>query len=134
MAWALADFSGYLAADELYEGPFCVLSIVDNRTFKRLFFQVLDHAPMQDDVIVFSSRFQHALQARHLSVRGITTDGWSAAHIEEEIVVTETGNEIITGFPANDLMVAGHHYYTATGPCRRRARTSQSQARAWRRC
>src|SRR5258706_15170767 len=42
---ALADFSGYIAADELYEGPFCVLSIVDNRTFKRLLFQVLDHDP-----------------------------------------------------------------------------------------
>ncbi len=45
-----------------------------------------------------------------------STDGWSAARIEEEIVVTETGHEIITRFPANDLMVAGHHYYTATGP------------------
>ena len=45
-----------------------------------------------------------------------STDGWSAARIEEEIVVTETGHEIITRFPANDLMVAGRHYYTATGP------------------
>ncbi|MDP2777821.1 MAG: M24 family metallopeptidase, partial [Anaerolineales bacterium] len=45
-----------------------------------------------------------------------STDGWSAARIEEEIVVTEAGHEIITRFPANDLMVAGHHYYTATGP------------------
>ena len=45
-----------------------------------------------------------------------STDGWSAARIEEEIVVTETGHEIITRFPANELMVAGHHYYTATGP------------------
>jgi hypothetical protein len=45
-----------------------------------------------------------------------STDGWSAARIEEEIVVTETGHEIITRFPANDLMVAGHHYYTSTGP------------------
>jgi hypothetical protein len=24
--WALADFSGYVAADELYDGPFCMLS------------------------------------------------------------------------------------------------------------
>jgi len=32
----LGDFSGYIAADELYDGPFCVLSIVDNRRFKRL--------------------------------------------------------------------------------------------------
>src|SRR5512140_795501 len=45
-----------------------------------------------------------------------STDGWSAARIEEEIVVTEAGQEIITRFPANDLMIAGHHYYTATGP------------------
>ena len=34
--WALADFSGYLAADELYDGPFCVLSVVDARRQRRL--------------------------------------------------------------------------------------------------
>ena len=45
--------SGYLTADELYDGPFCVLSIVDNRTFKRLFYQVLDHAPAQADLLAF---------------------------------------------------------------------------------
>jgi len=75
LAWALSDFSGYLAIDELYDGPFCVLSIVDNRTFKRLFYQVLSQDPTQDDMIAFFQRFQAALQARHLSVRGITTDG-----------------------------------------------------------
>jgi len=73
--WALADFSGYLAADELYDGPFCVLSIVDNCTFKRLFFQVLDHDPKHEDMIAFFGRFQEALQARQLTVKGITTDG-----------------------------------------------------------
>ncbi len=45
-----------------------------------------------------------------------STDGWSAARIEEELVVSEKGHEVITRFPANELMVAGHHYYTATGP------------------
>src|SRR5581483_1550968 len=35
---ALADFSGYLAIDELYDGPCCVLSIVDNRRYNRLAF------------------------------------------------------------------------------------------------
>ena len=45
-----------------------------------------------------------------------STDGWSAARIEEEIVVTETGHEIITRFPAETLLVAGAHYFTATGP------------------
>ena len=48
--WALADFSGYVAIDELYDGPFCVLSIVDNRTFKRLIYQVLDHDPNHKDI------------------------------------------------------------------------------------
>src|SRR5690348_841096 len=43
-------------------------------------------------------------------------DGWSAARIEEEIVVTETGHEVITKFPAEKLMVAGAHYYTMGGP------------------
>jgi Xaa-Pro aminopeptidase len=45
-----------------------------------------------------------------------STDGWSAARIEEEIVVTETGHEVITKFPAEQLMVAGAHYFTVNGP------------------
>jgi hypothetical protein len=45
-----------------------------------------------------------------------STDGWSAARIEEEIVVTETGHEVITRFPADQLMVAGAHYFTVNGP------------------
>ena len=73
--WALADFSGYLAADELYDGPFCILSIVDNQTFKRLFYQVLDHDPDQSDMIAFFQLFQAALHVRQLTVQGITTDG-----------------------------------------------------------
>jgi hypothetical protein len=73
--WALADFSGYIAADELYDGPFCVLSIVDNRTFKRLIHQVLDHDPTHGDITAFFRRFQRALTARGLTLQGITTDG-----------------------------------------------------------
>jgi hypothetical protein len=72
--WALADFSGYIAADELYDGPFCVLSIVDNRTFKRLFYQVLDHDPTHEDIKAFFRRFHAVLQQRGLSLHGITTD------------------------------------------------------------
>src|SRR5207244_4568783 len=59
--WGLADFSGYIAADELYDGPFCVLSIVDNRTFKRLLYQVLDHDPDHRDIAAFFQRFRMAL-------------------------------------------------------------------------
>jgi Xaa-Pro aminopeptidase len=44
------------------------------------------------------------------------SDGWSAARIEEQLVVTADGCEIITRFPAEDLMIAGRdHYYTAHG-------------------
>jgi hypothetical protein len=72
--WSLADFSGYVAADELYDGPFCVLSIVDNRTFKRLLFQVLDHDPTHEDIVAFFHRFRMALRLRGLVLRGVTTD------------------------------------------------------------
>jgi Xaa-Pro dipeptidase len=33
------------------------------------------------------------------------TDGHSAARIEEEVVVTPTGREILTKFPAQELYV-----------------------------
>jgi len=71
----LAEFSGYIAADELYDGPFCVLSIVDNRAFHRLVYEVLDHNPTADDIQRFFRRFRRTLDARGLAVRGITTDG-----------------------------------------------------------
>ncbi len=44
------------------------------------------------------------------------SDGWSAARIEEEVLVTETGHEVITRFPAETLLVAGAPYWTGTGP------------------
>jgi hypothetical protein len=73
--WALSDFSGFIAADELYDGPFCILSIVDNRTFKRLAYEVLNRDPTKADIETFFRRFQAALQARGLTLQGITTDG-----------------------------------------------------------
>jgi Xaa-Pro aminopeptidase len=42
-------------------------------------------------------------------------DGWGAARIEEELVVTGSGCEVITKFPAEDLLVAGQRYYTTGG-------------------
>ena len=73
--WALADFSGYVAADELYEGPFCILSAVDNRRYKRLLSDVLDHDPTHDDIRAFLGRLKTALTARDLALCGFTTDG-----------------------------------------------------------
>jgi phage tail protein X len=73
--WALADFSGYVAADELYDGPFCMLSAVDNRRYKRLLYDVLDHDPTHADIRAFLGRLKTALTARALTLCGLTTDG-----------------------------------------------------------
>lgn len=75
-----------MTADELYDGPFCVLSLVDNRTFKRLDYQVLTHDATQADSLAFFQRFQARLAARQLRVQAtrpqraagpmrVTTDG-----------------------------------------------------------
>jgi hypothetical protein len=73
--WALATFSGYVAADELYEGPYCVLSAVDNRQYKRIMYAVLDHDPNHADLTAFLGRLKTALDERTLTLKGITTDG-----------------------------------------------------------
>jgi len=73
----LATFSGYLAADEVYDGPFRVLAVVDNHTFQRLAYRVLDHDPSQRDVREFFGQFKVHLDARGLKVLGLTTDGSS---------------------------------------------------------
>jgi hypothetical protein len=72
---ALADFSGYLAVDEVYDGPFCILSVVDNRRYHRLAFAVLDQDPTQDDIRTFLAELKGQLEKRGLVLRGITTDG-----------------------------------------------------------
>ena len=71
----MADFSGYVAADELYDGPCCILSAVDNRRYKRILYDVLDHDPTHDDIRTFLGRLKTALVARDLTLCGVTTDG-----------------------------------------------------------
>ena len=71
----MARFSGYIAIDELYDGPFCVLSLVDNHTYRRLSYRVLDHSPKAKDIGRFLKAFRKQLDDRGLSLRGITTDG-----------------------------------------------------------
>jgi len=79
--WAFKDFSGYIATDEVYDGPFCILSLVDNRTYKRLMFRVLDHAPTAEDILELLQSFRKILERRNLALHGITTDG-SALYTE----------------------------------------------------
>jgi hypothetical protein len=70
----LADFSGYLVADELYDGPYCVLSAVDGPKQRRLIFEVLDHDPDHDDIRRFLTRLKQLITARGGRVCGVTTD------------------------------------------------------------
>ncbi len=64
-----------MAVDELYEGPYCVLSAVDNRQYKRILYEVLDHDANHDDIEAFLGRLKTALDDRDLALKGITTDG-----------------------------------------------------------
>jgi hypothetical protein len=73
--WALASFSGSVAADELSDGPDCVLSVVANRPYKRLLYPVLDHDPTHADMTLFWGRLKPALTERDLGLQGMTTDG-----------------------------------------------------------
>ncbi|HEY3541300.1 MAG TPA: Xaa-Pro peptidase family protein [Gaiellaceae bacterium] len=45
-----------------------------------------------------------------------SSDGWSAARIEEQLIVTKDGSEIITRFPAEELLVTAGGQYTVAGP------------------
>ena len=72
----LEGFSGYLAVDELYDGPFGVLSIVDNHSFRRLVYRVLDkHEITQEAVTELFKELRAMLEKRGLKLAGITTDG-----------------------------------------------------------
>jgi Xaa-Pro aminopeptidase len=43
------------------------------------------------------------------------SDGWSAARIEEQLVVTADGCQVITRFPAEELLIAGTRAVTVSG-------------------
>ncbi|HXM73522.1 MAG TPA: Xaa-Pro peptidase family protein [Candidatus Dormibacteraeota bacterium] len=78
------------------------LSIWEKPVFSRLV--SLDHSEVIEENMVFA-----------LETFWPASDGWSAARIEEQLVVTKDGAEIITRFPAEELLVAGKRYYTAGG-------------------
>ena len=75
LAWALEAFAGSAAVDELYAGPYCVLSAVDHRPYKRVVSEVLDHEATPTDLEAFLGRLQTALEERGLTLKGLTTDG-----------------------------------------------------------
>jgi hypothetical protein len=94
--WALADFAGYGAADELYDGPLCMLSAVDNRCDKRILYDVLDHDPTHEDIRVFLRRLHTALSTRHLTLVGVTTDGSALSPVPLAEVFGDVPHQICT--------------------------------------
>jgi len=96
-------FADEEAAFALQYGHGVGLSIWEKPIFSRLV--SFDHPETIEEGMVFA-----------LETFWPASDGWSAARIEEQLVVTKDGCEIITRFPAEQLLVAGHRYYTATGP------------------
>jgi len=104
--WPKAEEFGFAneeAAFALQYGHGVGLAIWEKPVFSRLV--SLTHPEVIEENMVFA-----------LETFWPASDGWSAARIEEQLVVTKTGCEIITRFPAEALLVAGHRYYTATGP------------------
>ncbi len=103
--WPKAEEFGFPneeAAFALQYGHGVGLSIWEKPIFSRLV--SLEHPEVIEEGMVFA-----------LETFWPASDGWSAARIEEQLVVTRDGCEVITRFPAEELLVAGSHYYTAGG-------------------
>jgi Xaa-Pro aminopeptidase len=91
------------AAFALQYGHGVGLSIWEKPIFSRLV--SFDHPETIEEGMVFA-----------LETFWPAEDGWSAARIEEQLVVTAEGCEVITRFPAEELLVAGGGHYTVGGP------------------
>jgi Xaa-Pro aminopeptidase len=104
--WPKAEEFGFAneeAAFALQYGHGVGLSIWEKPIFSRL--MSLDHPELIEEGMVFA-----------LETYWPAADGWSAARLEEEVVVTNNGCEVITRFPSEKLLVAGTRYFTAGGP------------------
>jgi Xaa-Pro aminopeptidase len=90
------------AAFALQYGHGIGLSIWEKPIFSRLV--SFDHPEVIEEGMVFA-----------LETFWPATDGWSAARIEEELVVTSDGCEVITRFPAEELLITAGGQYTVSG-------------------
>ncbi len=103
--WPKAEEFGFAneeAAFALQYGHGVGLSIWEKPIFSRLV--SFDHPEVIEEGMVFA-----------LETFWPARDGWSAARIEEQLVVTKDGCEVITRFPAETLLVAGTRYWTVDG-------------------
>jgi hypothetical protein len=134
--WALANFSGYVAADAVYEGPFGMLSAVDNRRYKRILYDVFDHDPTHDDIRAFLGRLKMALAARNLTLCGVTTDGSALSPVPLMEVFGDVPHQICTlhvlaevGKAVLGAVASARKGLAATQPKLRRGRPSTPAAK-----
>src|SRR5438093_10107322 len=103
--WPEAEDFGFPdeeAAFALQYGHGVGLSIWEQPIFSRLV--SFDHPGTIEEGMVFA-----------LETFWPASDGWSAARIEEQLVVTKDGAEVITRFPAEELLVTAGGQYTVSG-------------------
>jgi len=96
-------FANEMDAFGLQYGHGVGLSIWERPIFSRLV--SFDHPEVLEEGMLFA-----------LETYWPAKDGWSAARIEEEVVVTADGCEVITRFPAEELLICGTRYWTFDGP------------------
>ena len=96
-------FADEMAAFALQYGHGVGLSIWERPIFSRMI--SFDHPEVLEEGMVFA-----------LETYWPAADGWSASRIEEEVVVTADGCEVITRFPAEELLVCGTRYWTIDEP------------------
>jgi Xaa-Pro aminopeptidase len=104
--WPKAEAFGFAneeAAFALQYGHGVGLCIWEKPIFSRLV--SLDHPEVIEEGMVFA-----------LETYWPAANGWEAARLEEEVVVTKDGCEVITRFPSEKIPVAGTQYFTFSGP------------------
>ena len=104
--WPKAEEFGFPdeeAAFALQYGHGVGLSIWEKPIFSRLV--SLDHPEVIEEGMFFA-----------LETYWPSADGIGAARIEEEVVVTADGCEVVTKFPAEELLIAGPRYISVNGP------------------
>src|SRR6266498_4419106 len=103
--WPAAHEFGFAdeeAAVALQFGHGCGLSHWEKPIFSRLV--SLDHPQVIQEGMCFA-----------LETFWPSADGWSAARIEEQLIVTADGCEVMTRFPAEDLLITAGGQYTVGG-------------------
>jgi hypothetical protein len=140
LARALEKFSGSIALDERYDGPFCVLSLVDNRAFTRLTYRVLEHDPTQVEIHAFLCDFKAHLDARNLKAVGITTGGSDLYPVPLEVVFPDAPHQVCESHVLQEITQAVLHALAkvrkelkAAIPPRPRGRPPKAQAKETRR-